>query len=202
MGRSAIRALQQTGVPRDHIVVVETDQQRVESAAAAGLITVHGSSTSDRVMREAEVEKARAVVVAVNRDDTAVLTTLTVRQFAPQVTIVAAVRETENADLLRQSGADSVITSSDAAGRLLGLATGSPSTVELVEDMIAFGHGLDLVEREVTPEEVGRSPQSLGAPVLAVVRDGRRQPFDDPSVAQLREGDRVICISTPRSRNS
>jgi voltage-gated potassium channel len=200
-GRSAIRALVQGGLARDRIVVIETDHEAVEAAAAAGLATVHGTSTSDAVLQEAEITQARAVVVAVNRDDTAVLTTLTVRQFSPDVTIVAAVREAENADLLTQSGADSVITSSDAAGRLLGLATESPSTVALVEDLIAAGHGLDLVEREVRPEEVGAGPRDVPVPVLAVVRNGRNLPYDDPSAAELRRGDRLIYVSTPRQRH-
>jgi voltage-gated potassium channel len=116
------------------------------------------------------------------------------------VTIVAAVREGENADLLTQSGADSVITSSDAAGRLLGLATGSPSTVALVEDLLAVGQGLDLMERDVRPDEVGASPRSVPAPVLAVVRAGRNVPFDDPSVGSLQAGDRLIYVSSPRER--
>ena len=138
-GRSAIRALRQNGLALDEVVVIETDHEAIENAAAAGLATIHGRSDSDSVLKEAEVRRARAVVIAVDRDDTAVLTTLTVRQLAPDVTIVAAVREAENADLLTQSGADSVITSSDAAGRLLGLATDSPSTVALVEDLLAVG---------------------------------------------------------------
>lgn len=199
-GRSAVRALRQSGVQREQIVVIENEHEAIEEAAAAGLATVHGTSTSDSVLREAEVARASAVIVAVNRDDSAVLTTLTVRQLAPEVTIVAAVRESENADLLTQSGANSVITSSDAAGRLLGLATGAPSTVALVEDLIAFGHGLDLQEREVLPEEVGSSPQSLRTPVLAVVRGGRNVPYDEPDVAELRRGDRIIYVSSPRER--
>jgi voltage-gated potassium channel len=199
-GRSAVRALLQGGMDRDKIVVVETDHEAIETAAAAGLATVHGSSTSDAVLQEAEISRARAVVVAVNRDDTAVLTTLTVRQFSSEITIVAAVREKENADLLTQSGADSVITSSDAAGRLLGLATDSPSTVALVEDLIAAGHGLDLVEREVSAEEVGVTPRAVPLPVLAVVRGGRNLPYDDPAVTALRPGDRLIYVSTPRQR--
>lgn len=201
-GRSAIRALLQSGLGLGQIVVVETDHEAIEAAAAAGLATVHGSSTSDAVLLEAELGRARAVVVAVNRDDTAVLTTLTVRQLAPEVTIVAAVREAENADLLTQSGADSVITTSDAAGRLLGLATGHPATVALVEDMIAFGKGMDLVERPVHADEVGHPPGTVDGPVLAVVRDGRPQPFDEPAVATLQTGDRLILVSTPRSRRS
>ena len=199
-GRSAVRALRQSGVAPDQIVVVDPDPDAVEEAAAAGVATVHGSSTSDTVMAEAEVTRARSVVVAVGRDDTAVLSTLTARKLAPGATIVAAVREAENADLLTQSGADSVITSSDAAGRLLGLATESPATVALVEDMIASGNGIDLVERDVSAEEVGRSPRDLPGPVLAVVRGGRPLAFDEPGVAELREGDRLICVSTPRQR--
>lgn len=199
-GRSAIRALRQTGLTNEQIVVIETDHEAIEAAAAAGLVTVHGTSASDAVLREAEISKARAVIVAVDRDDAAVLTTLTVRQIAPDVTLVAAARESENADLLVQSGATSVITSSDAAGRLLGLATERPSTVALVEDLIAVGHGLDLLERDVLPEEVGSTPRSVDTPVLAVVRDGSNYPFDDPRVAALQAGDRVIFVSSPRER--
>ncbi|HEX7187933.1 MAG TPA: NAD(P)-binding protein, partial [Actinomycetes bacterium] len=201
-GRSAIRALRQNGVALEQIVVIEVDHEAVESAAAAGLATVHGRSDSDAVLKEAEVTRSRAVVIAVNRDDTAVLTCLTVRQLAPDVNVVAAVREAENADLLTQSGADSVITSSDAAGRLLGLATDSPSMVSVVEDLIAFGHGLDLVERDVTPDEVGSDPRAIPTPVLAVVRDGRNHPYDDPEVAQLQAGDRLIYVSSPRDRGA
>jgi len=48
--------------------------------------------------------------VAPDRDDTAVLITLTARELNRGVTIVSAVREAESAHLLRESGADSVIT--------------------------------------------------------------------------------------------
>jgi voltage-gated potassium channel len=201
-GRSAVRALLHGGTPKDHVVVIDSDSAALEAAARAGYVTVHGSSTSDEALRDAEVAKARAVVVAVNRDDTAVLTTLTVRQLAPEITVVAAVRESENADLLTQSGADSVITSSDAAGRLLGLATVHPATVSLVEDLIAFGHGLDLTERVVEPAEEGTNPLGLPYPVLAVVRDGLTIPYDDPAVQALEAGDRLIYVCTPRSRKS
>jgi voltage-gated potassium channel len=199
-GRSAVRSLVQRGLERDKIVVIETDHEAIEEAQAAGLATVHGSSTSDAVLKEADVAQASAVIIAVNRDDTAVLTTLTVRQLAPNVTLVAAVREAENADLLHQSGASSVITSSDAAGRLLGLATHSPATVEVVEDLIAYGRGLDLLEREVRADEVGSAPQATGAPVLAVVRAGRTLSYDDPEAAALQAGDRIIYVAGPSAR--
>jgi len=199
--RDEFKVAREQGVPADHLVVVDPDPDAVQRAAADGLVTVQGSATSDDVMRDAEVGRARAVVVAVDRDDAAVLATLTVRQLAPHAVVAATVREEENADLLVQSGATSVITSSDAAGRLLGIATESPHVVSVVEDLIAVGSGLDLRERVIAADEVGRDPQGTGAPVVAVVRDGRTLPYDDAACATLRAGDRVIYVaSTPRQQ--
>ena len=95
------------------------------------------------------------MIVATDRDDAAVLVTLTARELDPDATIVAAAREAENVHLLKQSGADSVILSSAAAGRLLGQAVHSPQTVEVLEDLLSVGSGIDLVEREVGPAEAG-----------------------------------------------
>ena len=60
--------------------------------------------------------RRRPSIVAPDRDDTAVLITLTARELNRGATIVAAVRDSENAHLLEQGGADSVIVSSGAAG--------------------------------------------------------------------------------------
>ena len=56
------------------------------------------------------------------KDDAAVLVTLTVRRHNPSAYVVAAVRESENAPLLREGGANGVVVSSEAAGCLLGVA--------------------------------------------------------------------------------
>ncbi len=193
-GRSAVRSLLQRDPRRDQIVVLDTNPHNVEDANASGLNAIHGSSADDKLLREAVVDRARAVIVAVDRDDTAVLTTLSVRQLAPHVTVVAAIREEQNAKLLRHSGASSIITSSDAAGRLLGLATESPCTVQVIEDLLSYGEGLDIFERDVAATEVGSSPQATGVPVLAVVRAGGLLSYDDERVGVLRNGDRVIFV--------
>jgi len=195
-GRAAIKALGERGRPSEQIVVVDSDADAVARATRAGFFTVHGSATSDEVMREAMVTRAASVVVAVDRDDAAALAVLTVRQLAPEVKVVAAIREQENADLLRQSGADTVITSADAAGRLLGLATDSPRTVHVLEDLMTAGHGLDILEREVTTDERGRRLDGLGFPVLAVFREGRLRHFDEPAVAELQAGDRLVYVAS------
>ena len=192
-GRSALRALAETGALGD-VVVVDTDPRAVAEAGQAGYVAVLGSATREKVLKQALVARARAVVVAVDVDEAAVLITLTARQLAPAATIVAAVREAENAGLLRQSGADSVIISAEASGRLLGRATDSPLLVAVVEDLLVSGQGLDIVQRPVRADEVGRAARDLSELVVALEREGRLLRWDDPEMSPLRGGDLLVCL--------
>lgn len=200
-GRSAIKTLLSTGVERESIVVVDPDPRAVADAAEAGFVGIVGDATRSAVLKQAAVQRAREIVVASNRDDTAVLITLTARQLNPRAGIQASVRESENVPLLRQSGADHVVTSSEAAGRLLGVSTSQPHISQVIEDLLDQGSGLDLVERDILPGEVGGPIGATRQPALALVRDGRTLPYDDSACAELRTGDRLIVArSSPIAR--
>jgi voltage-gated potassium channel len=193
-GRSAVSAVLTEGYKPGQIVVVDTEQRALDAASALGLVTVHGSGTRNDVLRVAGVDKARAVVVAANRDDSAVLITLTARELAPDAQIAAAVREAENVHLLRQSGADTVVVSSETAGRLLGMATHAPSVVEMVEDLTTPETGLAIAERDVEPGEVGGSPRHLADIVLGVVRNKKLYRIDAAEADAIEAGDRLLYV--------
>jgi voltage-gated potassium channel len=194
-GRSAVRVLLAQDYTPDRVVVIDRDPTAVARANAAGLTGIVGDAATTDALQAARIDTARTVVVAPDRDDAAVLTTLTARELNRRVTIVAAVREAENAHLLRQGGADSVIVSAEAAGRLLGLATQSPQAVELLDDLLTVGEGLDVSERPVRPEEVGGpAREGTGEVVLGVVRDGELIRSHDPRCRSLQPGDRVMRL--------
>ncbi|KZM71596.1 potassium channel family protein [Nocardia terpenica] len=193
-GRTAIDAMLGDGVPAQDIVVVDTDHAVLEAAANAGLVTVHGSAARSDVLRLAGAQHAAAVVVAANRDDTAVLITLTARELNAKAKIIASIRESENTHLLRQSGADSVVVSSETAGRLLGIATTTPSVVDMIEDLLTPEAGFAIAEREVGPDEVGGSPRHLRDIVLGVVRGGTLIRVDEPAVDALEAHDKLLYI--------
>jgi voltage-gated potassium channel len=195
-GRSAIRSLQATGTPLEQMVVVDPDARAIEEANSLGLHGIVGDAGRTDVLRRAHVERARAVIVAADRDDAAVLITLTVRQLNPSVPITTSVREEENADLLRQSGADMVITTSATSGRLLGLSTDSPRVVSVVEELVTGGQGLDLHQRTVTSSEVGLGPRQLRDVVLSVTRGGRTLRFDDPLIGTLQPEDVLVVVKS------
>jgi voltage-gated potassium channel len=192
-GRSAVRTLQSQGVDSSQFVVIDQREEPRNRATADGLATLAGDATLQDVLQEAGIATARAVVVAVDRDDTAVLVTLTAREQSPDLRISVAVREEENAHLLHTSGADTVITSSAASGRLLGLATESPRLVQLIEDLLIVGEGLDIVERRVEAEEAGPldAIEDKGL-VIGIVRGDELIRFDDPRMRQVRPGDCIV----------
>ncbi|TJZ50135.1 potassium channel family protein [Streptomyces piniterrae] len=200
-GRSAVQTLCATGLSRDRIVIVDPSPKVVESAVVDGFAGVVGDATRSDVLVRAEIQRARQVVIATQRDDTAVLVSLTARQLNKHAHIVAAVREEENAPLLRQSGADAVITSASAAGRLLGLSVHSPSAGIVMEDLIQQGSGLDLVERPVVKAEVGKSVRETDDLVVAVLRGHRLLGYDDPAAGPLQATDRVITIVRASARD-
>lgn len=193
-GRSAVAAMLADEIDPDDIVVVDTDAQALKSAAAKGLVTVQGSATRSDVLKLAGVTRASAVVVATNSDDTAVLVTLTARELAPNAKIVATVRESDNKHLLKQSGADSVVVSAETAGRLLGLATITPTVVGIMEDLLTPDEGFSIAERRVEDPEVGGSPRHLAELVLGVVRKGQLIKVNEPGADALETGDRLLYI--------
>lgn len=193
-GKTAVAAMVGDNVKPGDIVVVDTDQASLDRASQAGLVTVRGDANRSDVLRLAGAQHAAAIIVATNSDPTAVLVTLTARELAPNAKIIASIREAENQHLLRQSGADSVVVSSETAGRLLGIATTTPNVVELIEDLLTPDAGFAITEREVDPKEVGGSPRHLKDIVLGVVRDGKLRQVSDPDVDALEATDRLLYV--------
>jgi voltage-gated potassium channel len=193
-GRSAVETLVSNGLDRESIVVVDPSATALQDAHADGFAVVTGDATRREVLRRAGVGEAEQVIITTDRDDSNVLATLTVRQLNPDVHIVASAREHENAPLMKQSGANSVITSSDAVGRLLGLSSLSPTLGAVMEDLLTYGEGLEVAERDLLVSEVGRQPQQLPDQVIAVVRDEKVHRYFDPTVTQLARGDRLIVV--------
>jgi voltage-gated potassium channel len=202
-GRGALETLLAGGhTTSDQVIAIDTSPEAVAEAGAAGVPAILGDGTRTAVLRQARVDSARAVIVTCHRDDTATLVTLTARELNPRAVITAGVREAENAHLLRQSGASTVIVSSEASGRMLGLATAAPGAVGVLEDLLVLGSGMDLSERAADGSEVGGPPRSTFDTIpIALVRDGSTYSFREPQFQHVTAGDVVICVRAPSTDN-
>ena len=69
-GQSAVRTLRDKGCKQSEIVVIDERSDARSKATSQGLAAVAGSVTSTDTLAEAGIDTARAIVVAVDRDDT------------------------------------------------------------------------------------------------------------------------------------
>jgi voltage-gated potassium channel len=199
-GRAAVDALLENGHDKARIVVVENREAAVRQATANGLTAIDGNATRSSVLDEADVKNCKAVIIATDSDEASVLITLTVRQLtAGQVRIIAAVREQENAALLKQSGAHHVIVSSATAGRLLGLTTTAPPLIDVVEELLTPGQGMTLAMRSAERSEVGQNPRELATLVVALIRRGKVLPLGGEQAVTIETGDMLVYIRDEKS---
>jgi voltage-gated potassium channel len=199
-GRAAVGALLETGFVKSRIVIVENREAALRQAAANGLVAIEGNATRSAVLTQADVKNCKSVIIATDSDEASVLITLTVRQLtAGQVRIIAAVREQENAALLKQSGAHHVIVSSSTAGRLLGLTTTAPPLIDVVEDLLTPGQGMALAMRSAERGEVGSNPRELQTLVVALIRRGKVLQLGGLAVVTIETGDMLVYIRDEES---
>src|SRR5690606_3788394 len=142
------------------------------------------------------VAQARTILVSAGRDDTSILIVLTVRHLAPEVPISVVVRAADNELLARQAGADNVINPVSFTGLLLAGSAQGAHVADYRADLASVEGRVQLVEREVRPEEIGKSLSELatGGRGLRVYRGGTALGFWEHEAGTLEEGDVVVEI--------
>lgn len=198
-GRAIVSELLAHGHKAEDIVAIDPSEDAVTLASRDGLVAFRGDASREALLKAAAVERASYVLVAPDRDDACVLICLTVRSLAPDVELVAAVREEENIKLVYGAGATLVIAPSVSGGRLMASAVRQRAVPHFMEDVLAFGEGIAMAERVVTPQERGTFAAHLpgleDALVLGVMRGTERCPFYEIGQFPLEPGDVVVYLS-------
>jgi voltage-gated potassium channel len=202
-GSFAASELLLRGWQAGQLVVIDAKPGEVQDAADRGFVGLHGDASSEELLKVAAVDRARAVIISVGRDDTTVLIVLTVREIAPKVRIIARIGEQENVKLARASGADVIVTPPRFGGRLMADAVESRATVDFIAEALTFDGAFQLHERRPRPTEIGRVARELaGSLVVEVRRDGRRiGTWQDPAVV-IEAGDRLLVIDPTEAQQA
>jgi voltage-gated potassium channel len=199
-GRAIVDELVAHGQAPENIVVIDASEEAVAAAVRRGLVALRGDASSESVLRAAAIQKAAYLLAAPNRDDACVLICLTVKNLAPGIHIVAAAREEENIKLLYGAGADLVVAPSVSGGRLMASAVRQHAVPYFLEDVLTFGEGLTVSEREVRPGEAGMRahdlPDLAGTLILGVMRGTQRCPFHQLGDLALQPGDLIVYLSS------
>jgi voltage-gated potassium channel len=195
-GHVAAREVMSKGVPANQVVIIDPSLEMVQEAADQGHTGLHGDATREAILQQASLTDARALIVATSRDDTNLLIVLTARHLAPKLRIISRVEQAENVKLLKQAGADVVVSPSELGGFLLADSVFHEHTAETVADFVSAGGRVELRERVANLQEVGAHTRSL--PNALVVQLYRKNAcvdvWDNPII---QEGDRLVLIEKP-----
>jgi voltage-gated potassium channel len=195
-GAEAVAELIARGVAPHSIVVMDTNAGRLTLAEEAGCNVIQADGTRDEDQMAVRIDRAKSVLVSAGRDDSSILMVLTARHLAPKVPISVVIRAEDNELLAHQAGADNVINPVRFTGQLLAGSARGAHTAEYLADLASVGGMVELVERPVLPEEIGKSLTELasGGKGLRVYRDGKPYGFWQPEVQNLRPGDIIVEI--------
>jgi voltage-gated potassium channel len=201
-GSEAVAELIERGTNPHCIVVMDTDPERLAAAEEVGCNVMEADATRDEHLLAARVDRARTVLVSAGRDDSSILIVLTVQHLAPNVPISVVIRAADNELLAHQAGADNVINPVRFTGLLLAGSAQGEHIADYLADLASVSGRVQLIERPVLPEEIGKSIDDLatGGRGLRVYRDGEPRGFWEAEAKSLQAGDIVVEIKPTMDR--
>jgi voltage-gated potassium channel len=190
-----------TGIGHE-VVVVDCDPARTGDVPHP---TVVGDATADEVLRAAGIERARALVAAINTDAENLYVTLSGRALRPDLFIVARARLGESEEKLLRAGANRVVNPQAIGGARMAAFVLQPHVAEFL-DVVMHDGSLEFRLEEVhvpdTSPLAGRSLRDAhirdrtGALVLAL-RDGDGSFTTNPAPeTRIEAGQVLIAVGT------
>ncbi|HEY4562037.1 MAG TPA: TrkA C-terminal domain-containing protein, partial [Thermoanaerobaculia bacterium] len=113
-----------------------------------------GDVLDARVLEEAGVKSAQAVILALDTDAATLFATVILKDLAPEVPVIARVNEAENVERIHRAGADFALSISQVSGQMLAQKL-------LGQEAVAVDPQLKILK--IAPDGLaGRHPSGLG----------------------------------------
>jgi voltage-gated potassium channel len=200
VGQQIARELLREG---EALVVIDSDQQELDRAIAAGLPIINGNASEDDVLRAAGIERAKGLITAVNGDADNTFITISAHALRPDMPIVARVVREEAAAKLRRAGASHVVSPYAIAGQQMAMLASRSATISALEHLHHDADDLLVEEVRIDTDSTliglrlgdvrGRVDSAL---VLLGLRRGGQMLAPPPDDLELVAGDVFAACGT------
>lgn len=192
-------------------IIIENNPEKVLICKENGFLYVEGDASSDDVLEQAGIRKARGLVAAVDTDAGNVFVTLTARVLNPAMLIVARANSEESEEKLLKAGATRVISPTAIGGRRMANLLLKPLVCDYL-DVVSHGGNLEfqLEEIIIDPDSAlaNRSirktqlRKKVGVLILAVQNKTGQLDTNPTPETILNPGDRIVVIGTKSQLDS
>ena len=138
-GATGVHVIEELYATKAAFVVIETDLERLLRVAediAPGMLYVVGDATTDHVMHEAGVTRAKGLAATLPDDRDNVFVSITARALNPTLRIVSKRTEDTAESKLKRAGANATVSPSQIGGMRLVSELVRPSVVQFLDTML------------------------------------------------------------------
>jgi voltage-gated potassium channel len=205
VGRGAAEELRKAGA---NFVVVDIRADRVEAAAAAGLLAIIADSTQDDTLRAAGIDHARGLVAALATDADNLFVLLSAKGLNPKIFVAVRAAEEGAEEKMRRAGADSVFAPYAITGHRLAQTLLRPHVVQFLDfatNDIGMEVGIEQMRVSETSEVVSKTIREMqigklmSVIVLAIRKYNGEMQFNPPADASVGGGDYLIVMGKPEN---
>jgi voltage-gated potassium channel len=180
VGRAIANILKQQEA---RFVVIDWDLNAVNKAQQAGYLTINGDATKDESLKQARIDNARGIIIALGDDGSTIYTTLAAKELNASLSIVARVSNEDADRKLQQAGADRVVAPESIGGMRMARLALRPQAVEFIETVL-FGREKQLLVEEIEAAE--------GSPLVGSTIKEIEEQFAGIRILALKEKNGVL----------
>ncbi|MFP5299260.1 MAG: potassium channel family protein [Actinomycetota bacterium] len=199
VGRAVSHQLREEGVP---FVVLDRDEELEERMIDEGVLYLVGDPTQQDTLLAAGIDRARAIVTAVDSDPENVYITLAARALNEDIFVVARAAQGQTIDRLYRAGADRVVSPYRHSGRQMAMLAVQPKLSDYLEVQISRDVTIrvDEVVVDETSGLVGKTVRdALDGKTPLALRKASGGLITPPSPeVPLAEGDVLLLLRDAR----
>ena len=202
VGFQAAWEFKQAGIP---FVIVEKLPTKSGNLRFEGDLIIIGDALDEIVLERAGIRRARGLIAAVGSDADNVLVTLTAKQLAPDLVVVARAARLGTEKKLKAAGADHIVSPYEIGGRRMAQLLLTPDLlnyVDLVVDKKPVEMAIEHILVSPGSRLVGASMRetrlrdTTGALVAGIIRPGEGLHFNPKGSEVFEAGDVILAMGT------
>ncbi len=135
----------------------------------AEMYFVAGDFTNEAMLEKANIKHAQSVIIVADvneltsnkADEKTIIATLAIKNMHPKVRLYAQAVNPDNAAHLQRAKADDVVISDKYSGFLLAMHVTNPGIPRVIDELLSFEYGNEIVRMEIPDEWVGKTFEEL-----------------------------------------